>query len=130
VYYLFSRYARLAEQNATGQSTWSVFNHPATTQREAGVEPAGAAVTAPQAAVEASPHAMSTATQMLRPIVKVVEGMRLSEGAGVQIRRTVSQATAAASCWMIQTSQCYGQHVSTATAVADNKNLYALQHWR
>ncbi|KAF6260846.1 RmlC-like cupin domain-containing protein [Scenedesmus sp. NREL 46B-D3] len=32
---------------------------------------------------------MSTATQMLRPITKVVEGMRLSEGAGVQIRRTV-----------------------------------------
>jgi hypothetical protein len=60
---------------------------------------ASAAAVVPAAAAEAAeaaatPQTMSTASQMLRPIVKVVEGMRLSEGAGVQIRRTVSSAAA------------------------------------
>jgi hypothetical protein len=94
VYYLFSPYARLAYPNATEQNNGNTIHQSATTQKEAGVQLAGAAVpAAPQAAVAASPLTMSTATQMLRPMTKIVEGMRLSEGAGVQIRRTVSYAT-------------------------------------
>lgn len=42
-------------------------------------------------------NAMSVSQQVLRPITKVVAGMRLSEGAGVQICRTVSSCNACSS---------------------------------
>jgi hypothetical protein len=110
VYHLLSRYAGVAFFTANEQNFRLNFDQTVSTQGEAIVEVAGAAAAAPQAAEAATPRTMSTATQMLRPITKVVEGMRLSEGAGVQIRRTVSQAGACTSPSQCCVSICIPPH--------------------
>jgi hypothetical protein len=93
VYHLLASYQGVAVLHETQDIARVLSNKETATHTHAAAKAVAVAPPpAAEAAAAAKQHTMSLAAQMLRPVVKVVEGMRFSEGAGVQIRRTVSAA--------------------------------------